>query len=332
MAAGTITLTNNTDAVAGAGTAFLTDLSAGDFIVANVGGIAYTLPVKTVVSDTVLTIASKFSGPTLSGLAWFVVKRDQQAMITAALVAQSTEALRGLNYDKSNWQSVFSADGDITVTLPDGAQFTGPSWAKIVSLVEAIDTSAYMEKGKNLSDLHDKNAARETMQVDRLTQLPDYTILSGPIPGGPRMVLFKSGHIGFQNDVGYNIKLPSDVINIVGPVSQTSGLPTGAIIETGSNANGTYTKFADGTMLCAGALPDVNVAVNQRLAHPITFAAAFATVSLVNASYTPQASDDFYGFTYSYSKNQTGVTLIFRNGPVAQLLSEGAFFAIGRWF
>lgn len=38
--------------------------------------------------------------------------------------------------------------------------------------------------------------------------------------------------------------------NAVGTVSQTSGVPTGAIVETGTNANGTYTKWADGTMVC----------------------------------------------------------------------------------
>lgn len=38
--------------------------------------------------------------------------------------------------------------------------------------------------------------------------------------------------------------------NILGPVSQSSGVPTGAIIERGSNANGNYVKFADGTQIC----------------------------------------------------------------------------------
>lgn len=38
--------------------------------------------------------------------------------------------------------------------------------------------------------------------------------------------------------------------NILGTVSQSGGTPTGAIIESGSNANGEYTKFADGTMRC----------------------------------------------------------------------------------
>ena len=37
--------------------------------------------------------------------------------------------------------------------------------------------------------------------------------------------------------------------NVVGVVSQSGGVPTGAVIERGSNANGEYTKLADGTLL-----------------------------------------------------------------------------------
>lgn len=38
--------------------------------------------------------------------------------------------------------------------------------------------------------------------------------------------------------------------DIVGTVSQSGGAPTGAIVERGSNANGEYVKFADGTLIC----------------------------------------------------------------------------------
>ena len=38
--------------------------------------------------------------------------------------------------------------------------------------------------------------------------------------------------------------------NIVGTVSQSSGVPTGTIIEQGSTANGNYVRFADGTQIC----------------------------------------------------------------------------------
>lgn len=128
MSAGTITLTNGSAVVGGAGTSFATELAAGDFIVSTVGGVDYTLPVKTVDSNTQVTLVSNFTGPTQSGAAWSAVPRVALNMVTAALVAQSAEALRGLNYDKQNWQQVYSAAGNITVKLPDGTTFTGPSW------------------------------------------------------------------------------------------------------------------------------------------------------------------------------------------------------------
>lgn len=128
MSAGTITLTNGSAVVGGTGTSFTAELAAGDFIVSTVGGVPYTLPVKSVESNAQLTLVSNFTGPTQSGAAWSAVPRVALNMVTAALVAQSAEALRGLNYDKQNWQQVYSAAGNITVKLPDGTTFTGPSW------------------------------------------------------------------------------------------------------------------------------------------------------------------------------------------------------------
>lgn len=144
MSAGTLTLTNNTDAVTGSGTAFTAELAAGDFIVVTVGGIPYTLPVKAVNNNTSLTLVSVYTGPTQSGAAWSAVPRVALSMVTAALVAQSAEALRGLNYDKQNWQSIFSGTGNITVKLPDGSAWNGPAWNGITT---------ELNKKANASDL-----------------------------------------------------------------------------------------------------------------------------------------------------------------------------------
>lgn len=139
MSAGTLTLTNKSETVTGNGTAFITELASGAFIVATVGGISYTLPVKSVNNSTSVTLVNKYTGPTQSGVAWNAVSRDTQNQVTAALVVQSTEALRGLNYDKQNWQQFFTAEGDVTITLPDNSQITGPSAKKLISSVITID-------------------------------------------------------------------------------------------------------------------------------------------------------------------------------------------------
>ncbi|EAM8651127.1 tail fiber domain-containing protein [Salmonella enterica subsp. enterica serovar Give] len=144
MSAGTLTLTNNSDIVTGIGTSFVTELAAGDFVVVTVGGVPYTLPVKSVESDTDMTLVSVYTGPTQSGAAWSAVPRVALNMVTAALVAQSAEALRGLNYDKQNWQQFFTADGDVTITLPDTSQTTGPSAKKLINSV-----SDKAKKGNN---------------------------------------------------------------------------------------------------------------------------------------------------------------------------------------
>lgn len=41
-----------------------------------------------------------------------------------------------------------------------------------------------------------------------------------------------------------------EYFSMVGPVSQSGGAPTGAIVERSVNANGEYVRFADGTQIC----------------------------------------------------------------------------------
>jgi len=161
MSAGTLTLTNNSDSVSGSGTTFSTDIAAGDFVVVTVGGIPYTLPVKAVNSNTSLTLVSKFTGPTQSGSAWSAVPRLSLNMVTAAQVVQSAEALRGLNYDKQNWQQVFSGAGTITVTLPDGSKFTGPAWNSIAS---SLDEKAAKGANSDITSLSGLSTALSLAQ------------------------------------------------------------------------------------------------------------------------------------------------------------------------
>jgi hypothetical protein len=155
MSAGTLTLTNNSAIVKGAGTAFNTELKPGDMIVSVIGGVTYTLPVKTVDSATQATLIKAYDGPTQAGAAWSAVPRETLNAITAQLAAETAKALRGLNYDKDNWQQVFSGTGDVTVTLPDNRSFTGPAWNGITKSLEDK-----LSKSSNLSDLQNQKTAR----------------------------------------------------------------------------------------------------------------------------------------------------------------------------
>lgn len=191
MSAGTLTLTNNSAAVSGAGTAFSTELAAGDFIVVTVGGVPYTLPVKSVESATALTLVSVYTGPTQSGSAWSAVPRVALNMVTAALVAQSAEALRGLNYDKQNWQQLFSSTGTITVKLPDGSTYTGPAWNSFTSAL-----NGKLDKSKNLEDIVDAAKARSNLSLKGAALLDVGTTENTVASGSDNRLMTVNGKTG----------------------------------------------------------------------------------------------------------------------------------------
>ncbi|WP_404462888.1 hypothetical protein LG331_09015 [Vreelandella aquamarina] len=54
------------------------------------------------------------------------------------------------------------------------------------------------------------------------------------------------------NDIWYPWQLVYKQNNIIGTVSQSGGMPTGAVFERDSNSLGTWIKHADGSMTCGG--------------------------------------------------------------------------------
>ena len=120
----------------------------------------------------------------------------------------------------------------------------------------------------------------------------------------------------------------------VGTVSQSGGVPTGAIIETGTNSNGTYTKFASGLLICEGAVAYFSVPANSYTQCPtITFPATFATMDYaVHIRSTPTVSSDVYGYSYANSIGLSTYSEMYRNGASAQNIANGRYTAVGRWF
>lgn len=78
---------------------------------------------------------------------------------------------------------------------------------------------------------------------------------------------------------GSNITFPNGdtQTGMVSNLTQTSGTPTGGSIESGSNTNGTYIKFPDGTMICNIHVLENRSATGVR-ATAVTFPQAFADI------------------------------------------------------
>lgn len=122
------------------------------------------------------------------------------------------------------------------------------------------------------------------------------------------------------------------IADVVGTVSQSGGVSTGSIIERGSNGNGSYVKYADGTMECWNTgIGTGAVGASAPFDLAITYPAQFISSPFILASFSPGASWDFYGFLASYSVSGSSATLRGRNGATAQSFS-GSWRAIGRWY
>jgi hypothetical protein len=117
--------------------------------------------------------------------------------------------------------------------------------------------------------------------------------------------------------------------NILGTVSESGGVPTGAIIERGSNANGEFVKYADGTMICFvknETTPVANTLTSSTHTWPVAFVAAPILSCAVDSA--------VYGTTITAmtarAATTTGYTqTILRSNTVITGLSV---IAIGRWF
>lgn len=125
--------------------------------------------------------------------------------------------------------------------------------------------------------------------------------------------------------------------NIIGTVSQTGGVPTGEIFERDNNANGSYVKFADGTMICTHSAPaDTTVtalsgSVYRTGSTSWTFPAIFAANPSISFTETAGIGQCWGGLgTTGTTVSSTSFSIF--NGEAKAVVPTASLLAIGRWF
>lgn len=335
---GTVSVVQNSNAVLGAGTAFIANARVGDAFRGPDGG---WYEVINIASDTALSIAPNYQGATnasgvyalapmqgyvkdsadalralanqFGGVMAVLGETPTQAGVRAALNLSNTDglpegttnlyhssartlatALTGLNLADStavvSTDSVLVATGklqaQVSAALPKaGGTLTGPfNDAPIQSMVSAATVNIGVSTS-NVIAISGTTAitsfgtiaagARRTLRFTSALVLT-HNATSLILPTGANITTAANDSAEFLSLGGGNwlclrynlasgkpLTFAYDRSNIVGTVSQTSGVPTGAIVEAGSSANGQYTKFADGTMICRLLVTGLSIAMNQ---------------------------------------------------------------------
>lgn len=120
--------------------------------------------------------------------------------------------------------------------------------------------------------------------------------------------------------------------SILGTVSQSGGIPTGALFESIINANGRAYKYADGTLICVteGACL---VSTTGSVVHGITwtFPAPFVGYYVLSGGFSIGPGTDPSTYTWSTTYGQQLAASVTVQAKTAASVGLG-LMAIGRWF
>ncbi|MEM9128172.1 MAG: DUF2793 domain-containing protein [Pseudomonadota bacterium] len=133
--------------------------------------------------------------------------------------------------------------------------------------------------------------------------------------------------------------------NLVGPVAQSAGVPTGSVIEHGTGPNGEYIRYADGTQICWGERNVGSGTAEGSGTFSSPYRSASANISLPAEFSTPPVVHVFCSYTGSvalggrimiptYGITATTITS-FRAHRLNTVSTDvdviAQFLAIGRW-
>lgn len=314
--------------ITGTGTAWQTaQFREGDEFIA--GG--WRMLVQSVDSETQLTLRanSGVQGAALSGAPYRLrymsdgSRASAQARQLIDLLGGSgnLEALAGL-VGESGKVPVFTGAGTMDLTEP-GTPDPNGNLEALAGLVSAPDVLAYFT-GAGTAALTDLTPFARTLLDD--ADGPAMYATLGQIPNAQ-----------VRNDLTPDKAFRRG--NILGTVSQSGGVPTGGIIESGTNANGRYVRFADGSQWCSKEL----VGPSDTVINPqgwysfgnSAWAVQFASGGLlfVGVNYVGEWPVSIVASTQDQSPSNTGSVRASNYATIARTVTPRVFvLGYGRWF
>ncbi|WP_291732351.1 hypothetical protein [Leisingera sp. F5] len=322
---GTVSVVNGSAIVTGTGTSFFGSAQAGWGFVGPDGRVYEVLEVNsgTVLTITPVYQGATAAGqiyalfPTMS-LAHDLVASVQALTGTFQAIADgpgqgkfSTDVVKlgdedtGLGWPSSN-EVALKAGGDWQLRLKDGqASGAAVQSSATDSAAGKLLLAGAFGLGANSTSAPPSNDISDGIPSGFYTTDADTTGTGSETPvNGPLLHVQRGGGTGspgafqiWQRGVGnllyrrFASGVPTDwaefftSANILGTVSQSGGIPTGAVIERGSNANGEYVRLADGTQICT-----IAITADSGADSVWTFPAAFSTTTNLAVHVTARSS------------------------------------------
>ncbi|MDX1072624.1 phage tail protein [Sinorhizobium medicae] len=367
---GTVSVTAGSAVVTGSGTAWATALIAGGFFGLDSSN-GNPVPILSVDSNTQLTLAKPWRGTTAAGQGYWII-RD-----TAYLQQQTVNAQALSTYIQRLDNAALTALAGLDPAADKFAYFTGANSGALADIKakgrDLLSSTGVLDAllklgpvwGGSVRSPANSDVGLVDGDLNTITVAGVYTLsgnwantyagAASVATTGTLVVLQRSANAVFQYFYRDNNQVfRRNTVNggtswtdwtivelpVVGTASNSAGFPAGAIIERGSNANGEYVRFADGTQICWGTgTINVSTTLNNHFGSSsgasvtgnalISFPATFS-----NTNYSVTVFPTFRGFTVlgAYSKN--GANAAVRMGVSGSTANDVPYewSAFGRWF
>ncbi|UVL16147.1 phage tail protein [Pseudomonas atacamensis] len=302
---GTVSVTQNSNAVIGTGTAFIANSRVGDGFR---GPDGRWYEVTNIASNTALSISPDYEGPTAAGGFYSI-------MPVQGYQKDLSDRVREILNDYGETLAALGTTGNYDI-LPPSKGGTGID-----------DLSVFIE---GLLNDADAPAARTTLGAaksganDDITSLTSLTTALSVDQGGTGGTTTASA----RSSLGLK---SAAIYDAVGTVS------TGAIIETAANANGTYTKYADGTLICRGMSASSYTTTNGWTTGLYITASGpnlvFPSAFVVAPTVVPTSINSVGSYLLPVVQAVSGTSVIILGvSASATGNSKLGYVAIGRWF
>lgn len=218
-------------------------------------------------------------------------------------------------------------DATDTKWVLQGASGGGPAWGGIggalanqADLQAALDEKVDVVAGMGLSE-------RSFTQIEK-TKLADVAV--GATKNATDAELRdRATHTGKQ--------LATTIADILGAVSQTMGVPTGALMEAGTNANGTYWRFANGLQICTRSITTLpaNVAQGPIFVSPQVAGGSLPMPFAATPSMVPMGATNVglgWVTMYTFPSTTSWGAWAMYSGQTSSVNGTIWLTAIGRWY
>ncbi|WP_245449309.1 phage tail protein [Ensifer sp. NM-2] len=358
---GTVSVTAGNAVVTGNGTGWQTGLVIGGlFGLDSANG--NPVPILSIDSDTQLTLAKPWRGTTAANQAYWIVRETTYAQqMTANAQALATYIQRLDNAALAALATLAPAADKMAYFSGAGTAALSDIKAKGRDILAATTTLALLSK---LGPVSGGRAAPAPSGAD--VGLADGDFDQMAIPGefsinGNRSNGYLGAasasyggilRVGLRNNgqLFHELHVPSVDralvygrifangtwrawklvrTGIVGIVSRTGTVIDGDIIERGSNANGEYVRFADGTQICWTFSLTANPTVDSVVTWTLPAAVSGTNVNLASINYGDLAAADRGAIIYSWTSNRF---VLFKASAWVDTSVTVFAVNIGRWF